>query len=128
MSKINPIVLLLLSTVILLSSFILLKQSSIDLTQNNYSLDKFQLLSREYNGLKKSWDKKEDTEKLLNNIIKSLGIKDISKEVKNKKIIVKFKNNSLSKIDKFVNKILNNNFNILKLNITQNSVELEIRK
>ncbi len=126
MNKINPLTILLITIAIFLSSFILLKQSAVELKSSYSELSTYEELSSKYTKLKQAWDKKADTVKLLDKVIKSSGINNIDRKVENKKIILKFSDDSLSKIDKFVNKILNENLNILQLNITQNSVELVV--
>jgi len=125
-NKINPLTLLLVSIIIFLTSLIFLKQSNIDIKQLNHELVEFESLSSQYHALNSNWNIKKKKITELNNILSSSGIKNIVKEIKKKKVIIKFNENSINKIDKFINKILNGNFNILKLNVTKNSVNLEI--
>ncbi len=126
MNKIDPFTVLLLAVAIFLSSFVLLKQSNEELIQSNIELKEFNIVANEYINLKSTQKTKNKTLKLIDKIIKSLGVKNVDKKVQDKNILVKLNNISLKKIDKFTNKILNQNLNILKLNITKNSVELVV--
>ena len=126
MNKINPLMLLLLSATIFVSSLVLLKQSKEELIQTSSELTEFHRLSNKYQNLKTSWDQKKNTIKLIDKIIKNTRLKNVDKKIEKKRVIIKISNESLKNIDKFINKLLNEKLNILKLNITQNSVELVV--
>ena len=126
MNKINPVTILGISFIVLLSSLLLLKQSEEELIQKNKELAIFNIVSNKYVTLKSSWDQKEKSIKLIDKVLSNLAIKNISKQVQKRKMIIKIKNEQIRKIDKFINKILNSNLNILKLNITDNSIDLVI--
>jgi len=126
MKKLNPVTVLLVMIMLFMVSALLLKQSNQDLKNLTAQLNNVKVISKQYSILKKSWDNKKQTLESLDKIIKSSGIKNLSKEVKNKKITIDIPDSSLKQISKFSNKILNGNFIILKFKITKNSLYIEM--
>ncbi|MEA3314816.1 MAG: hypothetical protein U9Q30_03020 [Campylobacterota bacterium] len=126
MKKINPVTLLLLLIMLFMVSALLLKKSNQELKDLTDELNNVKIISKEYSTLKRSWNDKKQTLKTLDKIIKDSKIKNLSKDVKNKKITINIPNSSLKKISKFSNKILNSNFIILKFKITKTSLYIEM--
>lgn len=126
MKKINPVTLLLLLFMLFMLSAVLLKKSNQDLQILTNELNNVKVISKEYSTLKRSWNDKKQTLNILDKIIKYSKIKNLSKDIKNKKIIINIPNSSLKKISKFSNKILNSNFIILKFKITKSSLYIEM--
>ncbi|MEA3290253.1 MAG: hypothetical protein U9Q04_08765 [Campylobacterota bacterium] len=128
MNKIAPSTYLLVSFVLVLVSLIALKSSVIELKQQSDEFNEFQTSAYKYDGLKKSWGTGTNTSKKLDKIISQLKIKNINKQTKPKKIYISFEETDTNKIDRFLNKILNGNFKILSLSITNKSLEMEVGK
>ncbi|MEA3513309.1 MAG: hypothetical protein U9R37_06880 [Campylobacterota bacterium] len=125
MKKIDPLYILLLSFAILIVSIISLSDSKQELfnTQNEYK--EFVKLSSQYSGLKNSWQSK-NIDKKIEKVLKQSNIKkyDLSKTKNSIKIVVD--DEPLNKLDKFINKILNDSFEIKKLDISDKKIELEV--
>ena len=124
--RITPITYLLVSISILFLSLILLNESKKELLNKNYSFNKYKEVSTNYLNLKENWDNSKNSKKIIDNIIKKVGIKDLVKKVNKKRIFIKFETKSVTKVDRFLSKVLNANLNIIYVNITKNSLELEI--
>ena len=128
MKKINPITILFISLITVFISLILLKQSNIDLKGQNEILKETKIIANEYSSLKRSWNDPKNVTKTVDKIIKQLKLKTLVMDDNKKKITITIKNGSYKTIDKFINKILNANLIILKLNIKKDSLYLEIGK
>ena len=124
--RITPITYLLVSISILFLSLILLNESKKELVNKNDSFNKYKEVSTNYLNLKENWDNSKNSKKIIDNIIKKVGIKDLVKKVNKKRIFIKFETKSVTKVDRFLSKVLNANLNIIYVNITKNSLELEI--
>ncbi|MEA3352810.1 MAG: hypothetical protein U9Q33_03195 [Campylobacterota bacterium] len=125
MRKVSASTYLLLSIVLFLLSLIFLKSTTFELQKTNDSFNSFVQNGKVYDNLKKNWSK-ESTQKDLEKIISGLKIKDLSKKVTGKKIYISFEDKSLKKIDKFLNKVLNSHFKIISLNITDDTLQIEV--
>ncbi len=101
------------------------QKSEVKLNKKIENRDNFIVLSDKYNSLKKVWNKK-GTKKKLEKIAKQSSIKNISFKNNNKVLTIKIKDENIKKIDKFINKILNDSFIINKLNITLTQTTIEI--
>ncbi|MEA2050802.1 MAG: hypothetical protein U9O56_08740 [Campylobacterota bacterium] len=126
MKKINPFTILFLSIVIFLSSVVYLNKSYINLKNRQSDLINFKKISNKYQNLKSISKNKKETIAFIEKSIINSGIKNVDKKINTKRAIVNIKDTKLKKIDKFVNKILNEQLNIIKLKIDSNSVELVV--
>lgn len=80
----------------------------------------------EYASLNDSWNNKKTTLKTIDNIFSKLKIRDLKKDIKSKKVIIKVDKISSTKLDKLLNKFLNKKLNILKLEMQKDSILLEV--
>ncbi len=126
MNRLTPSTILLVAIAILLGSLLLLQKTNKDLILEQKRYIQYKEISSQYTALQTSWGKLTKADKKIDKIIKIVGIQNLTKELKNKKIYVEFKSKSLSKIDKFVNKILNTNLKISQLKISKDSVSMEV--
>jgi len=128
MKKINPMTIVLISLLFAVLSLVLLKQSTTKLKEQNSILIDTKTIANQYSSLKKSWNNPKQISKIINKIKRQLRLKKLSIVDNKKKITITIKNETLNNINKFINKICNANLIILKLNITKDSVYLEIGK
>ncbi len=126
LKKIDPLYVLLLSIAVLFVSIVSFNKSKINMQNSQDELINLHAIASNYSQMKKDWGSSEHTIKIIDNIITSVGINTLDKKITEKKITIKIDKLSLQKIDKFVNKILNEKLNILKLNISGTSLELEV--
>ena len=80
----------------------------------------------EYASLNDGWNNKKNTMKILDKIISKLNIKNLTKDIKSKKVIIKIDEISTSKLDKLINRVLNKKLNILRLDMDKGSILLEV--
>lgn len=124
--KITPITYLLVSSLVLTLSLVLLAESKKELVNKNIDYFKYKEVSANYLNLKKNWDSSKYTINTIDKIIKKVKIKGLTKSINKKRVLVKFDTTKVSKIDKFLSKVLNSNLKIIYLNVTTNSLEIEI--
>jgi len=84
-------------------------------------------IGSDYKKLKQTWDK-QDIEKQMKKIARLSSIKNIFFKNNKKSIIITIKNENIRNIDRFLNKILNDSFVINKLNISKESITMEVGK
>ena len=124
--KIDPLYILVFTILLFVLSIILFNNSKKELNSSQLELENVSKKGLDYYNLKNNWQNRNNTIKIIDNIIQVVKLKQIDKKILKKKIKIKFKSNSSKKIDKFINKILNQKLNILKLDINKNSVDLEV--
>lgn len=127
MKKIDHITLLAIVFIVLLFSIVLLKKSQVAYENELVDYKSTLALSSQFKSLKSNWDHKENIDTKLKKIINASTIKNITQQKDRKKITIVVKNSSLSKIDRFVNKLLNESFIIEDLSIKKDTLELKIR-
>ncbi|MBT4708403.1 MAG: hypothetical protein HOJ96_01930 [Campylobacteraceae bacterium] len=126
MKKLDPLYVILLSIVVLIVSIILFNSSIKKLNKSQDELKNISLIAINYSNMKNDWNDKKNTIIKIDQIIRSLKIKRIDKKITKKKIKIKIEDVSSNNLDKFINKVLNKKLNILKLDITNNSINLEV--
>jgi len=126
MKKLDPLYVILLSIVVLIVSIILFNSSIKKLNKSQDELKNISLIAINYSNMKNDWNDKKNTIIKIDQIIRSLKIKRIDKKITKKKIKIKIEDVSSNNLDKFINKVLNKKLNILKLDITNNSISLEV--
>lgn len=127
MKRISPLTILLISFALLLGSLIVQKKSKIEINESLYNVSSFNDIASDYKALNKDWNKKEKTKSVVEKIIKVSGIKNVTKKTNKGSLSITFNEKSISKIEKFVNRVLNESLIIKKLVITKESVEMEIK-
>lgn len=126
MKKINSLTILLISIIIFLIIVNLYKYTNSNIENVKSEYLEIQKLSLGFTTSKKSLYTQRKAEQQLRNITRQLNIKNLSIVKKSKKLIVKVKKMSFYEQDKFLNKVLNEKFIILKLKIEKNELEIEI--
>ncbi len=126
MMRINPLYILALVVVLFLISISNLQNTKESLSQSKQENKQYLEVANEYQNLNKNWGKNSNSESKLNNILKVLDIQNISVNKKNKKIEIVIKDADIKKIDKLINKILNENIVIKSLYLTKNDFNMEI--
>ena len=126
MKKINAINILVLNIIILLIVFNFYKSSSSDIVSTKNYFIETQKVYTTYKNSKESLYVKKDVEKILRKIARNLNIKNINIVARGKKLIVNVENITLQKQDKFLNKVFNEKFIILKCQIEKNITKLEL--
>lgn len=127
MKRISPLTILLISFALLLGSLIVQKKSKIEINESLYNVSSFNDIASDYKALNKDWNKKEKTKSVVEKIIKVSGIKNVTKKTNKGSLSISFNEKSISKVEKFVNRVLNESLIIKKLVITKESVEMEIK-
>ena len=126
MKKINSITILLVSIIIFLVIVNLYKYTNTNVQNVKSEYLEIQKLSLGFATSKKSLYTKGKAEQQLRKITRQLNIKNLSIVKKNKKLVVKVNKISFYEQEKFLNKVLNEKFIILKLKIEKNELEIEI--
>ncbi|MEA2019872.1 MAG: hypothetical protein U9N59_15680 [Campylobacterota bacterium] len=127
MTRINPILILTLSVVIFIISFSSLHKNQQQLSSEIDNFNSLIVIANKYKGLKKEWDTK-NIEAKVKKIARLSNIKNISFSDKKKIIKITIKDEKIHSVDRFINKVLNDNFIIKKLNITKDTTIVEIGK
>ena len=122
---INPLFLLLSSVLIFLISIISLNSSSIKKEKEINLLMENKKIIKKYNSLKYTWVNKDNQEKIVNNIIKQQNIKNANILINKDKIKVVINSNT-KVLHRFVNKLLNEKLNVIKLKLTKNKLIFEV--
>jgi len=126
MKRISHINLLLLSFLVFLVSIFFLLESKKELKTSFKNYNEINLLSTEYKNQKLKWINPKGIDKKLNTIIKRLKLKNITMKKNKNAIDITLKRTSIKQIDKFLNKILNESLIINRLDITKNTLEIQI--
>lgn len=126
MKRLNHITLLLISFILCLGSVFLLYSSKEKMATSFNEYYEIKQLSNKYQTKKIKWLDSERTEKKLTNIINSVKFKNITKKRNNKFIDITIKGASIKKIDKFLNKILNESLIINTLEFDNDTLKLQI--
>ena len=127
MIRINPLLVLALSFVIFVVSITSVQKSNLELKSKTDELKQMISIGSDYKKLKQTWDK-QDIEKQMKKIARLSSIKNIFFKNNKKSIIITIKNENIRNIDRFLNKILNDSFVINKLNISKESITMEVGK
>jgi len=122
---IDPLFLIVSSLFIFLLSLYILSNTKNQKIQSYNEFNKNVRTINEYSSLKLSWvDKKTQVEK-VNKLIKVLHIKNAKIIQNSNKITVEIKSN-VNTLHKFLNKLLNEKLNIVKLKISKDTLRFEV--
>lgn len=125
MNKINSFTFTALSVIILLISLLAYKSSIKELKGANEDFIQFEKVSAKYNSLKKNWDPAA-AEKRITKAAKLLRINNLNITKKGRLMVIKSDKLPLNKMDKFLNKLLNESLIIKKLYITNDSFSVSV--
>jgi hypothetical protein len=123
MNRVNPLIVLLISVLIFIISFITLNTTKNNLEQNQEEFIKFKQTADKYIAINNTWDK-EELEKKIKIVAKLSKLENIFIQPKDNNLNVIVMENDLSKIDKFLNNLLNKNFIIKEILISKNYVQI----
>ena len=123
---INPIFLILSSLFILGISLFSISGEKINYKIQKEQFIKFNKLASKYAQYQQNFTNKNAIVKRIEKIISSSKISNSNIYQDKKSITVKLNNLKVNQIDKFINTILNQRFNIVKLEITTNKIIVEI--
>ncbi len=128
MNKINPIYIISLVFVLFLFSLSLLSSSKNTLNTVESELKELNKLSLEYKEYKNNWFNKEEIEKRVDRLVKSISFKDEKILVSQSENIIKIRIQSKNEeiLEKFLKRVLNEKFILKKLNVKKDSIYLEI--
>ena len=123
---INPIFLILSALFILGISLFNISEEKINYKIQKAKFIEFKNLALKYGEYQQNYSDKKFIIKRLEKIISSSKIINANILQESKSITIKLNNLKVNQINKFVNTILNQRFNIIKLKITTNNIILEI--
>jgi len=126
MRAINPIFLLFASMVIFFIALFSFNTTNKKFSQEVVNYTEYKALALHYNAQYDYYSNKKQILNSLQHIIKTAHISNGNIIPQDKKIIFKAKKLSLVTAHKFINKLFNNQFNIIKLDIQKDSVYVEI--
>ena len=128
MKRLNPLYIISLFITILIISVLLLNQEKSILKEKTDELKEIQLKAKEYKSLKNSWNNEKYANDTLDLILKNkiFSNQKILKASTNELIKLKIESDDPKILDSFLNKILNKELAIKKLEIEKRYIDLEI--
>jgi len=127
MSKINHFFILISSFVLFVILFVFSYNQQKQLQQDIQKLLHIKKLGFEYNELSTMWHKKNIIKSIMKVASKS-NIKNISYNQTKKEITFYIKKATTNQLDRFVNDILNDSYQILQLDIAKTTLVLKVAK
>jgi len=122
---IDPLFLLVSSLFIFLLSIYILSNTKDQKIQSYNEFNKNIGIINQYSSLKSSWIDKKIQLKKVNKLIKVLHIKNAKIIQNSNKITVEIKSN-INTLHRFLNKLLNEKLNIVKLKISKDTLKFEV--
>jgi septal ring factor EnvC (AmiA/AmiB activator) len=126
MKNVNPLTVLFASIALVLIAFYSLQNAQNNLASSKEDFKNYMQIASTFKNQHSSYSNKTKITQKLQKIIKSSGISNANIINQNKMIKVELKSLSIKQIEKFTNKIFNEKFHIQKLQVTKNSIVLEI--
>ena len=128
MKRLNPLYLISLFITIVIISVFLLQQEKMNFKEKNQELLDYKVKAKEYKNLKESWTNEKFVNSSLEQILKNkmFANQKITKSNTNELIKLKIESDDSKLLDSFLNKILNKQFVIKKLEIEKRFINLEI--
>ena len=128
MKRLNPLYIISLFITILVISIFLLNEEKSILKEKTEELNAIQLKAKEYKSLKNSWNNEKYANDTLDLILKNkiFSNQKILKASTNELIKLKIESDDPKILDNFLNKILNKELAIKKLEIEKRYINLEI--
>jgi hypothetical protein len=122
----NPIFVIVASLFIFGISIFSLNSAKINSENAKESFIEFESIANNYHVFNTKYSNKKDIRKAIDNIIKSSRIRNVNILESKNKITVRMTSVKIKKVHKFINKVLNERFNIINLTIEKDFVLLEI--
>lgn len=129
MNKINPLYILALTVVVLLISFQLLIVDQINLQKSQEKLRDLNSSIQEYNSLKSSVSTKKQVIKEIETLLKKQDFIEANIETKifDNKAFLKLVTNKKNLMQKFINRLLNKNMKINRMEATKEYIIVEVK-
>lgn len=128
MKRLNPLYIISLFITIFFISVFLLQQEKDNFKQKSYELIDYKIKSKEYKNLKDNWTNEKFVNDSLDQILKNKIFlnQKISRTSTNELVKLKIESDDYKVLDYFLNKILNKQFVIKRIEIEKKSINLEI--
>jgi hypothetical protein len=128
MKRLNPLYIISLFITIFFISVFLLQQEKDNFKQKSYELIDYKIKSKEYKNLKDNWTNEKFVNDSLDQILKNKIFlnQKISRISTNELVKLKIESDDYKVLDYFLNKILNKQFVIKRIEIEKKSINLEI--
>lgn len=128
MKRLNPLYIISLFITIFFISVFLLQQEKDNFKQKSYELIDYKIKSKEYKNLKDNWTNEKFVNDSLDQILKNKIFlnQKISRTGTNELVKLKIESDDYKVLDYFLNKILNKQFVIKRIEIEKKSINLEI--
>lgn len=128
MNKINPLYILALMFTFVVLSFVQVDESKSSFIQKAQEFENLKYKAKEYKQLSASWASKENSIKTVNQIVNSAQFRKhkILKVETQKNIKVKIESQDAKVLNSFLNKILNKQLIINKMEVQKDYIALEI--
>ena len=128
MKRLNPLYIIsLFATIFIISIFTLNKEKE-NFKEQSEQLNVYTIKAKEYKNLKESWTNKDFVNSNLDQILKNKVFvnEKITKTSTKELVKIKIESSDYKILDNFLNKILNKQFVIKKLEIEKSFINLEI--
>ena len=126
MNKTNPLFILLVSFIIVLMSVFFLIQEKANIKNAEIEYNDFKIIALKYQDKQNSYHDANKIIKSLESIIKKSNVKNVNITQEKTKIVLIIQKSNTRILDNLMNKILNHKFNIKKLELTNNSLRIEV--
>lgn len=130
MNRVNPLYIVRLFFVLVLISFILVQKQKNIYFENINNINDLEIKLKEYSNITKFWKNQSYIDKTVNEALNFSAFKNENIEKVVTKDSIKLKMDSLSEqnLDNFLNRFLNKQLIIKKLEVKQNSISLEVSR
>ena len=128
MSRINPLYILFAVVLLVLISFISLKSANESLEKTKYEHKEYMKVANNYHSFKTSWGNSNNTEKKIESILKIAKIQNANITSLNKTIKIEIEKVKIRSLDKFINKLLNEQVRIQSFSISKDTLILKVGK
>lgn len=126
MRSINPLTLLLSSVLLVFIALYLVKNNNNTFQLSKQELSKYMEIATKFQVQHQSYSNKTKIMQKLQNIAKTSGMPNVNIISQNKVIKLETKLSNVKQVEKFINKLLNEKFNIKKLAISEDKIIVEI--
>ncbi len=130
MNRVNPLYIVGLFFVLVLISFILVQKQKNIYFENINNINDLEIKLKEYSNITKFWKNQSYIDKTVNEALNFsvFNNKNIEKVLTNDSIKLKIDSLSEQNLDNFLNRFLNKQLIIKKLEVKQNSISLEVSR
>lgn len=128
MKRLNPLYIISLFITIFFISVFLLQQEKDNFKQKSHEFFNYKIKAKEYKNLKSNWTNEKFVNNSLDQILKNkiFSNQKISRTSTNELVKLRIESDDYKILDNFLNKILNKQFVIKKIEIEKKFINLEI--